>query len=122
MPSELVAEKRRKSAAKQKAGKVEIPAELKATLGRFKVQAEACRTCIYREDSQLDLEKLEYRVRDKYVGFKGHRICHHSDDACCRGFWNRHKDEFADGQIAQRLGLIEYVNDDNWITDEDADA
>ena len=26
--------------------------------------------------------------------------------ACCRGFWNRHKDEFAVGQVAQRLGLV----------------
>jgi hypothetical protein len=60
----------------------------------------------------LDLKQLEAQVADKYGGFKGHRICHHSDDACCRGFWNKHKDSFALGQIAQRLSVVEFVNTD----------
>ena len=41
-----------------------------------------------------------------------HRICHsqkRTGKVCCRGFWNRHKDEFAAGQIAQRLDLVAYV-------------
>ena len=78
----------------------------------LKVQKKACSTCIYRKDSPLDLEKLEDDVRDQYIGFKGHRICHHSDDVCCRGFWNRHKNEFPLGQIAQRLGMVEFVEVD----------
>ena len=77
----------------------------------FKVMAEPCATCIYRKDSPLDLKKLEDDVRDPYVGFKGHRICHHRDDACCRGFWNAHKDEFPAGQIAQRLNVVEFVTE-----------
>ena len=76
------------------------------------VQRKACRTCIYRPDSQLDIDSLEDQVRDKYMGFKGHRICHHSKDVCCRGFWDRHKDEFPLGQIAQRLGMVEFVEVD----------
>jgi hypothetical protein len=99
-----------------------IPVKPKTALGKLRVQAKLCPTCIYRKDSPLDLEKLEDQVRDEFVGFRGYRICHHSDAACCRGYWNRHKDEFAAGQIAQRLGLVEYVNDDNWIASEDADA
>jgi hypothetical protein len=79
----------------------------------FKVQRRPCSTCIYRADSTLDLAALEAAVRDEHVGFKGHRICHHSDDACCRGFWNAHKDEFTAGQIAQRLNFVEFVDDDN---------
>lgn len=75
----------------------------------FKVMKEACPTCIYRKDSSLNLTKLENDVRDPYMGFKGHRICHHSKDVCCRGFWNRHKDEFAAGQIAQRLNMVNFV-------------
>jgi hypothetical protein len=75
----------------------------------FKVQKKACATCIYRKDSTLNIKKLEADVRDKYMGFKGHRICHHSKDVCCRGFWNRHKNEFAMGQIAQRLNMVEFV-------------
>ena len=122
MAGELLREKRTKRAANKEAGTVEIPAELKAALGAFKVQAKPCRTCIYGKDTLLNIEGLEDRVRDPHLGFKSFRICHHSDDACCRGFWNRHKDEFAAGQIAQRLGLVEYVNDDNWNLSEDADA
>lgn len=78
----------------------------------FKVQKKMCATCIYRPDSSLDLEVLEDDVRDPYMGFKGHRVCHHSDDVCCRGFWNAHKDEFQMGQVAQRLDMVEFVEVD----------
>lgn len=78
----------------------------------FKVQKKMCSTCIYRPDSLLDLAKLEDAVRDKYGGFSSHRVCHHSDDVCCRGFWDRHKDEFTLGQVAQRLDLVSFVHVD----------
>lgn len=78
----------------------------------FKVQKKACATCIYRKDSTLDIKRLEAQVADKYGGFKGHRVCHHSHDVCCRGFWNRHKDKFQLGQIAQRLKMVVFVNVD----------
>lgn len=78
----------------------------------FEVQKRMCATCIYRPDSALNIKSLEDQVRDKYVGFKGHRVCHHSDTACCRGFWNKHKDEFQMGQIAQRLKLVTFVEHD----------
>lgn len=78
----------------------------------FKVQKRLCATCIYRPDSSLDLAKLENDVRDRYIGFKGHRICHHSIDVCCRGFWEAHKDEFKMGQIAQRFRMVEFVDVD----------
>lgn len=78
----------------------------------FEVQKRQCQTCIYRKDSPLDLKQLEAQIADKYGGFSGHRICHHSDTACCRGFWNRHKDKFQMGQIAQRLGMVEFVEHD----------
>jgi hypothetical protein len=80
----------------------------------FKVQAKACSTCIYRADSRLDLAALEAAVADGHGGFKGHRICHHSDDVCCRGFWERHKDKFQMGQLAQRLGFVEFVEEDKY--------
>jgi hypothetical protein len=41
--------------------------------------------------------------------FVGYRICHHSEDVCCRGFWNRHSEHFTLGQIAKRLGMVEFV-------------
>jgi hypothetical protein len=79
----------------------------------FEVMARQCKTCIYRKSwAGTPIETLEDQVRDRYMGFKGHRICHsqrRNGKACCRGFWNRHKDEFAAGQIAQRLKVITYV-------------
>ncbi len=82
------------------------------TMTRFQVMSRRCLTCIYRKDSTLDLAALEDQVRDPYVGFKSYRVCHHqprNGRACCRGFWDHHRDEFAAGQIAQRLGLVEFV-------------
>ncbi len=78
----------------------------------LRVQAAQCGTCIYRRDSPLDLRKLEAEIADGYGGFRGHRICHHSKDAVCQGFWARHKDLFQLGQVAQRLGMVEMVHDD----------
>ena len=78
----------------------------------MRVQLRSCATCIFRKDSPLDLKQLLDAVRDDYGGFKGFRVCHHSHDACCRGFWNRYRNRFAAGQIAQRLGLVRFVKDD----------
>lgn len=83
----------------------------------LRVQRKMCATCIYRPDSELDIAKLENDVREFIRGrptdfFKGHRICHHSKDAVCAGFWAKHKDSFQLGQIAQRFGMVEKVDDD----------
>jgi hypothetical protein len=78
----------------------------------FKVQRRQCRTCIYRPGSPLDVEALEAQIADGHGGFTGWRTCHHSDDACCAGFFARHKDKFQVGQVAQRLGLVEKVDVD----------
>ena len=81
----------------------------------MKVAGKQCASCIYRPNSPLNLKKLEAQVADPYIEgfFKGHRICHHfqndSRQVCCRGFWDRHKDSFALGQIAQRLGFVEMI-------------
>lgn len=81
----------------------------------FQVQSELCKTCIYRGDMHCDIKKMEDEVRDKHMGFSGYRKCHHAErgsGVCCRGFWNAHKDEFASGQIAQRLGFVEFIKQD----------
>lgn len=78
----------------------------------FTVQAKQCATCIYRKDSPLDLKALEAAIADGYGGFTSFRICHHGDTACCRGFWNRHKDHFQLGQVAQRLGMVRFVTEE----------
>ena len=83
---------------------------------KMKVAAKQCGTCIYRTDSPLDLKKLEAEIADPRMAghFKGYRICHHFQDetgTCCRGFWNKHKDDFTAGQIAQRLGIVEQIKE-----------
>lgn len=86
----------------------------------FKVQKRQCDSCIYLPTCSLDIKELEDQVRDPHMGFKGFRACHHASNKsgiCCRGFWNRHKDEFAAGQIAQRLGLVEFVSVDRFATE-----
>ena len=75
----------------------------------FQVQRRQCPTCIYRPDSPLNLQALEAEVADEHGGFDGYRVCHYSETACCNGFWSRHRDDFAVGQVAQRLNLVEYV-------------
>lgn len=80
----------------------------------LRVQRRQCATCIYRPDSPLDLRKLEADCADKFMPgyFAKHRTCHHSRDAVCAGFWRRHRDKFTAGQIAQRLNLVTFVQDD----------
>jgi hypothetical protein len=80
----------------------------------FKVQKKQCKTCIYRKDSSLNIEVLEDQARNGCTDgqFEGYRICHHSKDVCCAGFWERHKDNFNLGRIAQRMGWVEFVNED----------
>lgn len=80
----------------------------------FEIQSRQCATCIYRADSPLDWKVLEAQIADPRMQghFAGFRVCHHSKTACCRGFWNRHKDNFNAGQLAQRLGLVVEVEHD----------
>lgn len=80
----------------------------------IKVQKRMCKTCIYLPTSSLNIQKLESDIADTYMEgfFTGYRICHHSKDACCRGFWDRHHDHFTLGQIATRLGLVTIVDVD----------
>lgn len=74
----------------------------------FRVQRRMCATCIYKPESPLDLRRLEREAARKDT----FRVCHHSADACCRGFWDRHASDFNLGRIAQRLGVVTFVDDD----------
>jgi hypothetical protein len=87
----------------------------------FKVRATLCATCIYKGGLGWDLTGLEAEVRDKFVGFAGWRICHHTKDVCCRGFWNAHKDKFQLGQIAQRLNMVVFVDEESGRDGDDTE-
>ena len=75
----------------------------------FKVCKQRCPTCIYRKDSPLNLDRLEREVSL----IDGYRICHYTDNVCCLGFWNNHKNHFNLGRIAQRLNMVEFVDLDS---------
>jgi hypothetical protein len=83
----------------------------------FRVQKRLCASCIYRPDTSLDLSKLEADIADPNMAghFKGFRECHKAPRGsaiCCRGFWEKHRDHFDAGQLAQRLNLVELVDVD----------
>lgn len=80
---------------------------------KLRVQREKCETCIFGR-SVLELGPLLDEVRDPHVRgyFRSWRVCHHSRDAVCQGFWEAYKDKFDVGQVAQRLNLVKYVSDD----------
>jgi len=85
----------------------------------LEVQARMCASCIYRPDCSLDLATLEAAIADPRMPgyFTGYRACHHAPDrrgVCCRGFWDRHKNAFTLGQIAQRLRLVRFVTVDRF--------
>jgi hypothetical protein len=82
----------------------------------LRVQKTACETCVYRPESPINPLELEESIREKVRGqeidfFTGFRICHLSKTACCAGFWVKNKDKFQMGQLAQRLNLVEFVQD-----------
>jgi hypothetical protein len=85
----------------------------------FQVQKRQCASCIYRQDSGLDLAKLEAQIADPHMAefFRAYRECHHAErgsSVCCAGFWARHGDDFTAGQMAQRLGYVEFVDVDRY--------
>jgi hypothetical protein len=82
----------------------------------LRVQRTPCRSCIYRKDCSLDVAALEDQIRDPRMPgfFAGYRVCHHSEDAVCAGFWSRHKWAFTLGQLALRLGWVRLVDDDRF--------
>jgi hypothetical protein len=85
----------------------------------LEVQDRMCESCIYRPDTDFDIPDLERQIADpKMPGFfLKYRACHHASDrraVCCRGFWDRHRNHFTLGQLAQRLGLVTFVHVDRF--------
>lgn len=88
----------------------------------LRVQRKTCATCIFTHSMWREgqLETLLDEIRDPRMAgfFTSFRVCHHSRDAVCAGFWARHRDDFQAGQLAQRLNLVEFVHDDTLTTAE----
>lgn len=91
------------------------PSAIDPATGCMRVLSRLCDTCItYPDDRMLLGERRqefidEARVRGTYV------VCHDTGTysphpgAVCRGFFNRHWRETAALRLAQRLGLVVFV-------------
>ena len=84
----------------------------------FLVQRRQCATCIYRKGGVFNIKELEQQVADLHMPgfFRSYRVCHHTKDKsgiCCAGCWRRHRHKFTLGQLAQRLGFVQYVTVDD---------
>ena len=80
----------------------------------IEVRKTMCSSCIYHVDVTADfVQGLEDEIKDRFGFFKSYRACHHhmDDERCCRGFWERHKDKFQLGQVAQRLNAVVFSDD-----------
>lgn len=83
--------------------------------GRIYVCREMCATCVFRPGNVMRLERgrLAGMVRDA-TSSESTIVCHSTlyqegvDNAVCFGFFDRHATQPL--QVAQRLGIIEFVD------------
>ena len=86
----------------------------------FEVRKTMCSSCIYGPKVPADFRQgLEDEIKDRFGFFNSYRACHHhtGDTKCCRGFWERHKDRFQMGQVAQRLNAVVFSDEGDSIED-----
>ena len=90
------------------------------------VQHAQCETCIYRADTAYNTKKLEDRVRDPRDPrhFTTSRACHafRGRTVVCRGFWDRHAEDFDLGQIAVRLDAVYTIDETGAIRHDRQDG
>jgi len=74
----------------------------------FRVQGSKCDQCLFSDNKIVNDDRKEEVLRTtlkKDTFF----VCHKTDDVCCKGYWDKYKDKFTVGQIAQRLNLMKEV-------------
>lgn len=77
-----------------------------------RIMAELCATCIFRPGNKMQLhpDRVQGMVADALSREGGTIVCHetldHREHAVCRGFFNRHKNDVALLQIAERMGVV----------------
>ena len=79
----------------------------------FRVQEHPCNQCLFSTARIVDQERSDAIVKgcldtDRYF------ICHKdrkhgNHGACCRGFWDRYKNHFLAGRLAQLLEIVKFV-------------
>lgn len=80
--------------------------------GRVHVCAEMCSTCIFRPGNLMSLQPGRVReMVDQAVADESCIICHSTldgDNACCRGFFDRHGDRVMTLRLALVCDVIDY--------------
>ena len=82
----------------------------------FKVRKHRCKTCIFGSRVNWNLEELLDMIRDPEnpESFTSYRVCHDDQDnvpeRCCRGFWDKHRNDFLLGRVAQIAGVVKEVD------------
>ena len=75
----------------------------------LEVRRHRCRTCIYRQDAPVDIPKLEAEV----LPLGGFRVCHHTIDVCCAGFYAKHRDSLKSWSSFVRVDT-DFIPDYEW--------
>lgn len=85
----------------------------------FKVMSERCNQCLYGPDKIVSNARRSQLIRQT-VGIDNHFVCHKAmiagTKACCRGDWDAHGGGQL-GRIAVRLGVVEFVTEDQLTAD-----
>jgi hypothetical protein len=81
--------------------------------GRMHVVEEECSTCVFRPGNQMHLRAGRLRgMVDEAVEQGGAIVCHCTlntdENAVCRGFWDRHKDDVPILRLAQHMDIVQY--------------
>ena len=74
----------------------------------FRVKTQQCNQCLFSDNKIVNDARKEEVLRTT-LKKDSFFVCHKTDDVCCKGYWDSHKNDFTVGQIAQRLNLIKEV-------------
>lgn len=83
----------------------------------LRVCTEMCSDCVFRPGNLMHLRagRLAQMVRDS-VAADSFIACHQTlggDEAVCRGFWDRHRQDSFGCRLGAVLGVIEVTPDDS---------
>jgi hypothetical protein len=83
--------------------------------GKVYVCDDLCETCVFRPGNLMHLQPGRLRgMVDQAKNGGSAIVCHSTleegvDNAICRGYWDRHKDDVAALTIAEKIGIVEEV-------------
>lgn len=79
------------------------------------IQRQQCDQCLFSRNRIVSNERAADIIRgcvEKDTYFQCHKtqVKGSSQDVCCRGFWDKFKNRFNLGRIAQRLNIVKEVD------------